>query len=256
MSRVISNYNPKDITEEFINGNDWDYIILNKTINFKGMNRWWNEVSTRLSYLKFNLTEQIDLIKDPTEKDGEEGYITNARQDRFHPNKQADHRLISTYTLDWPIQRDIPLPPLWAANVKKFPELSKWLDDSSNIILDYDHLTDFVIQEQYLFGEFLNLYNDWGKKFLHNLRIQVHEPTMFLPVHVDGMKTRLHIPLTNDNSSFFWGEYWNREYKLKAGHIYLINSHIPHSTTNFCPNVRANLISNIKDKHILDLLSL
>jgi hypothetical protein len=256
MTRVIQNYDPKDITQELIDGDSWDYIILNKTVNFEGMHLWWKEVDTRLRYLRFNITEQEHLIKKPESKNGEVGYTTNATQNRYHVNNQADHRLLSSYTLDWPVQRDIPLPPLWAADVNHFPELEKWINKDNKIVVDYDHFTEFVKLEQYMFGEFLNLYNDWGNKFLHNLRIQVHEPTMILPVHVDGMKTRLHIPLTYDNSSFFWGDCWNREYKLKVGHIYLINTHIPHSTTNFCPNVRANLISNIREENILDLISL
>lgn len=256
MNRVIKDYNPSDITMELINGNDWDYIVLNKQIDADGIYAWWRDVDTTLSHLKFNFVHNNNLVKTQMQiNDNAVGYRTNASDNKFHNTLLGNKELISSYTLTWPIQRYEPLPPPWAADIAHFDELSQFVNCDNIIVKDIDP-TGFKYLTPYMFGEFKKMYDDWGKDFFINTRISVHEPEMIIPLHTDGFTTRLHIPMTHDNSKFYWGECWDREYKWEVGYAYLINSHITHSTTNFGPNVRANILTSIGDNKILELLSL
>jgi hypothetical protein len=253
--RVIENYNPNDITMDFINSPDWDYIVLNKKINKENIKQYWNDVYINLPHLRFNFVEHTDLIKKPESFNGTKGYYTNQSDNKFHNTELGDKRKISSYTFAWPVQKNIPLPPPWAADINMFPELSDFIDENNEIKKDVDPHT-FVMLEQYMFGEFETIWNDWGKNYLVNTRITMHEPEMIVPLHSDGYTCRIHIPMTEDSSLFYWGECWNRSYKWEPGNIYLINSHITHSTTNFGPNIRANILCSIDDNKILDLLKL
>jgi uncharacterized RmlC-like cupin family protein len=61
--------------------------------------------------------------------------------------------------------------------------------------------------------------------------------------------------MTYDNSKFYWGEKWNREYNFEPGNVYIINSRVAHSTTNFSPTARANIISDIRNDKFMDLVN-
>jgi hypothetical protein len=256
MTRFIEHYSPNELTLDFILSDAWDVIVLNKKVDEHKIHEWYLEVSDRLDYLRFHFEKCKNLIKPlvPT-NDGGVGYVTGAKNKGIHNYNKADHNLISSFTLNWPIKRDIPLPPLWAADPDVFTELKSNMNDEKEIVKDFDHRS-FIHLPQYLFGEYKNLYDEWGHKFLFNLKIQKHHPGMVLPLHTDHMSVRLHIPLTYDNGRFYWGENWAREYKLVPGNLYLINTRILHGTTNFGPRYRSNLISNIDDSQILDLLAL
>lgn len=253
--RVIVNYNPKDITMDLIYSDSWDYIVLNKKVDVQGIQQYWRDVHTDLSHLRFNFVEHRCYLKEPETVDNGVGYRTNHSDNKFHNTELGDKRKISTYTFAWPIQRDIPLPPPWACNIELFPELNEFIDTDNTIKKDIDP-HNFVMLDQYMFGEFKNIWDDWGKDYLLNTRITMHEPEMVVPLHSDGYLTRIHIPMTIDNSLFYWGECWDRSYHWEPGNIYLINSHITHSTTNFGPNIRANILASVDDDKILDLLKL
>lgn len=254
--RVIENYDIKDITMDLIHSDSWDYIVLNKKVDSTKIQKYWNDVYTDLSHLRFNFVDNQSLIKEPEHIDNNTiGYRTNRSDDKFHNVTLGDKRKISTYTFAWPTQRDIPLPPPWAANINVFPELNEFVGIDNTIKKDIDP-HGFVMLDQYMFGEFKNIWEDWGKDFLVNTRITMHEPEMVVPLHTDGYLTRIHIPMTIDNSLFYWGECWDRGYHWEPGNIYLINSHITHSTTNFGPYIRANILASVDDDKILDLLKL
>jgi hypothetical protein len=62
--------------------------------------------------------------------------------------------------------------------------------------------------------------------------------------------------MTEDNGKFYWGEKWDREYKLEVGNIYLINTNTFHSTSNLGPVPRANLLCDLQEEKLLSLLAL
>ena len=253
--RVIKDYDINDITMDLINGNDWDFIVLNKKVDKEGIKQYWNDVYTRLNHLRFNFIEHQSYTKKPKQIASNKGYLTNASDDKFHKTDIGDASKISSFTFTWPIQRDIPLPPPWACDINMFPELNEFIDDNNEIKKDIDP-HKFVMLDQYMFGEFKNIWDAWGKDYLVNTRITMHNPEMVVPLHSDGFIARIHIPMTDDSSLFYWGECWDRSYKWEPGNIYLINSHITHSTTNFGPKIRANMLASIDDDKILDLLNL
>jgi hypothetical protein len=256
MTRFIENYLPNQMSNDFIFSNEWDVIVLNKKVDEVGITEWYKEVDTKLKHLEFHFEVNNNLVKPITKiADGGKGYVTGVTNKGLHNFYKADHNLISSYTLTWLIEKNIPLPPLWAADPNMFPEIKPYLNENKEIIRDFDQRT-FVNLNQYLFGEYEKLFNEWGHKFLYNIKIQKHHSGMILPLHTDHMNTRLHIPLTYDNGRFYWGEKYAREYKFVPGNIYLINTKILHGTTNFGPNYRSNLISHIDDDKILDLLAL
>lgn len=253
--RVIENYNPNDITMDLIHSDDWDYIVLNKKVDKELIQQYWRDVYRDYSYLRFNFVEHSQYTKAPETQGSGLGYRTNESDDKFHNVLLGDKRKISSFTLSWPVERDIPLPPPWACDIEQFPELSQFIGEDNTIKKDIVH-DDFKMLKQYMFGEFKNIYDDWGKDFLVNTRITMHHPECVVPLHTDGYVTRIHIPMTMDSSLFYWGECWDRSYHWEPGNIYLINSHITHSTTNFGPNIRANLLASIEDNKVLDLLKL
>lgn len=256
MNRFIENYSMNQMSTDFIFSDEWDVIVLNKKVDEKLIHEWYNEVDTRLNHLEFHFEINKNLVKPVTNiADGGKGYVTSATNKGIHNYSKADHNLISSYTLTWLIQKDTPLPPLWAADPNFFPEISLHLNKNNEIIKDFNQ-KEFVHLTQYLFGEYEKLFTEWGHKFLYNIKIQKHHSGMVLPLHTDHMNTRLHIPLTYDNGRFYWGEKYEREYKFTPGNIYLINTRILHGTTNFGPQYRSNLISHVDDENILDLLAL
>jgi hypothetical protein len=229
---------------DFINSNDWDLIVLNKKVDSVNLLNWYVEIEDRLSYLRCNLYKNKDLLK-PAVK----GYFTNKEKENFFDLSKADERLLNSYALSWPVQKDIPLPPPWACNLELYPELQEYYN-GDDLIKDFDY-NNWVYLDQYMFGAWKNLVDEIGIYF-RNPRIAQHLNGLILPQHTDGMTVRLHIPITTDNSYFYWGE---TPYKLMPGNMYLINTRLSHGTTNYGPT-RANIISDIDDKDIMDILCL
>lgn len=254
--RVIENYNPSDITQELINGDSWDYIVLNKKVNSVGISNWWEKVESTLYHMKFNFVNNNNLLKPPIIINGtDKAYETPGNH--IHNRSAGDDSLLNSYTLTWTHQRYDPLPPIWAADIAQYPELNLFLNDNNSLKKDINiDFSKFVYLEPFVFGEFKKILDEWGARFWRNIRVAQHMPGLVIPRHTDGFTTRLHIPLTIDNSSFLWGDTWDREYKWTRGNMYLINSHITHCTTNFGPSPRANLLSSIQDCDVLDLLKL
>lgn len=253
--RVIENYDPADVTLDLINSDEWDYLVLNKKINVAGIKQYWYDVQDKLSYLRFNFIDHRHYLKPIEHKDGKPGFRTDASSDSFHNLSYGDHAKISTYTIAWPTQRDTPLPPVWACDINQFPEIREFVGDDNKFKKDTNHHS-FVMLNQYMFGEFKNIWDEWGKDFLLNARITAHDPGMVVPIHKDGHVTRIHIPMTDDSSNFCWGDNWDRCYKWQVGNIYLINSHITHGTTNHGSTIRANILSNVDTHRIPDLIRL
>lgn len=232
-----------------LNKNDWDFIILKKKVNIDNLRKWYDVVVSELAYLKFNFSTCSDYVK----ASDNNHFITDTNNHEWE-RKQTYERLQNSWTLSWPIPRDIPLPPPWAANLNIFKELKKYYNDQGEIIKDFDY-SEHMMLNQFMFGEWKNLYNDL-KDYIYNPRITQHMPGHILDPHIDGLIARMHIPITDDNSKFYWGENWNREYKFEPGNIYIINSKIFHSTSNLGPVPRANILADLHELNIQDLLNL
>jgi hypothetical protein len=237
-SRVIKDSNLKDVTWNFISSKEWDFIILNKTINVDNLRNWYKEVSTNLDYLKFNFQTCTKYIKD-----SENGYFITDSKNYQWKRKPYYEGLQNSWALTWPIERDVPLPPPWAANLTYFNELTEYFNKNGENIKDFDYSKNLYLT-QYLFGEWEKISKKM-EKYIFNPRITEHMPGHIIEPHVDGFIARLHIPITDDNSKFYWGDTWDREYKFEPGKIYIINPKVTHSTTNFGPVNRANIIADL-----------
>lgn len=247
--RLIENYNINDITIDFINSQDWDLIKLHKTIDVEKLQEWYNTISKNLSHLKFNFATCSKYVKDTIN----DKFTTDTNNYKWSYEK-VSIELQNSYTLTWWTEKDIPIPPPWASNLKYFPELEKYYDNEGNLKVDFDYSENIYLQ-QYMFGAWKDLSNCL-KSYIFNPRISEHLPGHIIPLHTDGYIARLHIPITSDNSKFYWGDQYNREYKLERGCIYMINPKISHGTTNWGPTTRANILCDLYPDKIIDILKL
>lgn len=246
--RLIENYKPNEITESLLLSNNWDLIKLNKKVDVDELREWYFTVSKNLEHLKFNFKNCKKYVKEAINNK----FSTDTDNYQFSL-ESLNILLQNSYTLSWIVQQNIPLPPPWAANLDYFPELKEYYNDNNELIKDFDYLNN-VYLDQYMFGEWENI-NKWLTPYIYNPRITEHLTGHVIPLHTDGYMARLHIPMTIDNSKFYWGEKYDREYKLEPGSIYIINSRIAHGTTNFGP-VRANIIADLHDNKIIELINL
>lgn len=244
--RVIENYT--EISTEIVMGNDWDLIVLNKKIDSEKLLDWYNTVESTLSDNKCNLHKNRDLLK------GYDKYYTGKERDYVYDVKAGPLQYLNSYQLTWPVQRSGPLPPPWACNIDLFSELKQYVDSENEIDKDIDY-NNWVYLNQYLFGEFNSILEDFGYRYFRNVRIAQHLDGCELPIHTDGYPVRMHIPITSDNSYFYWGENKERQYKLLPGNIYVINTKLPHSTSNHGPT-RANIIFDLDPNDISEFLCL
>jgi hypothetical protein len=245
MDRILK---PCNVTSSTIESLDWDFIILDKQIDIEALQNWYNIVKNNLDHLKFNFQTCSKYIKDSVNNK----FTTDTNDYKWERNKRYE-KLQNSWTLTWPTQRDVPLPPPWAANLDFFIELCDYFDSVGNIIKDFDYYNNENLN-QYYFGEWKKIIDEISS-YIYNPRITQHMPEHILHPHTDGYIARLHIPMTYDNSKFYWGEKWNREYNFEPGNVYIINSRIPHSTTNFSSSPRGNIIADIREETIMDLVA-
>jgi hypothetical protein len=244
--RIIENYD--NIPLETVMGDDWDLIVLNKKVDREKLLDWYNTIESTLIENKCNLHVNRELLK------GYDKYYTGKERDYEYDTNAGPLRYLNSYQITWPAQRTGPLPPPWACNIELFPELKQYVDDNNEINKDIDYV-NWVYLNQYIFGEFKNILEDFGYKYFRNVRIAQHLNGCELPVHTDGYVVRMHIPITTDDSYFYWGENKERQYKLLPGNIYIINTKLPHSTSNHGP-VRANIIFDLDPDDIMEFICL
>jgi len=245
MDKVLK---PSQVDLSVLESLEWDIIILDKKIAIKNLQYWYNIVTSNLDYLKFNFQTCSEYIKESVNNK----FTTDTNDYEWERNKTYE-ALINSWTLTWPTHRDVPLPPPWAADVEFFTELKSYFDNDGNVVKDFDY-NDNTYLTQYNFGEWKSIVEEIGN-YIYNPRITQHMPEHILHPHTDGYCARLHIPMTYDNSKFYWGEKWNREYNFEPGNVYIINSRVTHSTTNFSPTARANIISDIRNDKFMDLVN-
>ena len=201
--------------EDLENSTDWHFLELNMPIDVDELTKWYNEVLATMEHLRFN-TSKTEFVK---------------------PNVMESILVgdLHSFGISWPVEKDIPIPPRYAARPDLYPEIGNNEDMFSD---------QMKVMEKYKFGYFKELYDEYGEKFFSWSRITIHDPGARIDPHIDGgvHTFRLHIPIvTNDDAMFYWGD---TPYNFKVGKTYLINTSTTHSTDNKGNTERAHIISH------------
>lgn len=233
MNRFISNYNPADITAEFLGSLDWDIIEMPITVDKDKLLEWYNYVTKTYANLEFSFFDN-PYIKEqyaPTTSDALYGY-----------NNRIYGR-VASWGLDWPAETDLPIPPPFAAKEEYYPELNQKLP--------------YRIQDKYLVGYFKTLVDALGAEAFTQSRITHHYPGAGILGHTDGKDTclRVHIPIvTHSGSRFLYGKDLERSYTFELGKVYLINASVWHATVNEGA-IRSHIISDPQIETVLKLIN-
>jgi len=202
--------------QELRNSTDWDIVELKLDIDVSRLADWYNTVEEQFSKLKFNLG-MLHLIKEKNQ--------LASNIDIISPG-------VYSYGVSWPVEQSLPIPPRFAAKTELYPEVE---------FTDFEE--QMQVMEIYKFGYFKELLEMLGEDTFSWSRITIHDASASIDKHSDGPNTiRLHIPIiTNNNAWFYWGD---KQYNLKPGKVYLINTSKTHSTANLGSTTRAHIISH------------
>jgi quercetin dioxygenase-like cupin family protein len=196
---------------------DWDIIELDYNVDVPKLIEWYTDCIDRFKHLRFDMS-----MKE---------YLTiNARG--IETPKTGNQY---SYMISWPVDKDIPIPPSFLADSTIYPEINS-----------SDYEKSFKVMDKFKYGYMRTLYDLMGDDLLKALRITIHEPGAVIDKHNDGANSiRFHIPIvTDDEAYFYYGDSSERKYNLVAGKMYIINTHITHSTVNEGNNTRAHLLSH------------
>lgn len=208
----------KTLTDEFLrNSTEWDLIKLETKLDVSQLQDWYYSFINTFSHLRFDtsMTEYIDPKKVSI----------------FMENIQSGNNL-SSYTLGWPCDRDVPLPPISMGNTDLFPELIGQLS-----------YKDFKILEKFNTGYIKIIHDMLGDDVCTLLRLSIHGKNSSIGDHTDGPSSiKIHIPiLTNEHAYFYFGKDIKQSYVLEPGYMYIVNAHITHSTNNLGNSDRVHL---------------
>jgi hypothetical protein len=237
MDRIIKNYNPELLTNDFLyNTNDWDLIELNYQLDPVKLAEWYQELSDDYDHLRFEFNkypEKIDLAV--SKKMVEQGYCG------YYCGP------IDGLTLAWPVEKYEPLPPPSQANPEVYPEVNK-----DTFIDDAKIMTKFKV------GYLETMINDLGEDSFRQAIITTHHPGMYIRQHIDSKILKLHIPLvTHDNSYFHFGEHKERgKFNMKVGKVYILNTGDWHGTTNDGDYKRSHIITRVLPSQIQKIIRL
>lgn len=211
---------------------DWDIIEVDMHIDPLALKDWHNSVVEKYNNLWFNFSDHTyikeDYFIENLEKtltkgnDDVSGYDGGKHIKDYIYSQHKGEGSILCMQLSWLCEKEIPIPPKWAAKSEFFPELQtdNWQES---------------IQKKFNFGYFKTLYDQHGYSVFRDAVIRYHTPGAVLPKHTDGPAPsyRLHIPvISHDKNYFLFGENLDRKYIFKEGKAYLINTSIPHQTGN------------------------
>lgn len=237
-ARVIKDYNPTNhgITDDFLyNTNDWDLIELNYNVNSTLLNEWWGSMLTQFPQCLFNFNEQHEKLNLEKSKEmvdeGFCGYYCGP---------------IDGITLAWPAERYEGLPPPFQCDPTQFPEvnLSTFIDDAK-------------IMPKFKFGYFARLIEVMGIDSFRQAIVSRHHPGMYIRQHRDSKTLKLHIPIESAEGSYFhFGEARDRNYHLKEGKAYILNTGDWHGTSNDTGEFRSHLLSRVTRSNMISLISL
>lgn len=220
---IIKDYDPKDLTDEFIKSNDWDIIELNLRLDPAQLTEYINIVNRDLAHLYFDFSRKEYLRPEVYQE-----YIDNNKVFNYMGN-------IGGWSVSWPVERDIPCPGQYQALPEKYPELS-----------NCDFYYDSKIMSCYNFGYYKKIYNILTDASLRQSLLAKHHAGLYVLKHVDGENKKLHIPFqTNPRAVFTFGDNLERSYHMELGKIYLINPSVPHGTSNAGETDRIHLLTRV-----------
>lgn len=235
---VIKNYNPIDWpVDYFYNNDDWDLVEFNVNIDSTLLKQWYIELINEFKENIFTFNEfQEKLNVEKSREMVEQGYCG------------VYCGPIEGFTLAWPEERYEPLPPPKQCNPEVFPEVNPdtFIDDA-------------LLLEKYNRGYFNQMITTIGADAFRQAIVVKHYPSMKILQHKDSPDSlKLHIPVsTNSEAVFKFGEHGEREYNMKEGKVYLLNTGNWHGTANPSQTEnRIHIITRIlKDQisHVLNL---
>lgn len=214
----MNNFNYKNETDSSLRGRtDWDIIELDYNIDVPNLVEWYNDCVERYRHMCFDISMKQ--------------YMTTKAREIETPKSGVQY----SYMISWPVEKDIPIPPSFLADLSIYPEINS-----------SDYESSFKVMDKFKYGYMNTLYQLLGDDILKALRITIHEPGAVIDKHNDGNNSiRFHIPIiTDDKAYFYYGDNNERKYNLKVGKMYIINTHITHSTVNDGNSTRAHLLSH------------
>ncbi len=223
MNRFIKDYDPLDLTTDFIKSLDWDVIELKCQLDPVQLTEYVTILKRDFQHLYFDFTYEKYLRPEVYEKYVKDNQVFN------YIGK------IGGWTISWPVDRDIPIPGQYQAKPEMYPELKT-----------ADFYYDSKIQSQYNFGYLKTLHEKLTERALRQMLMSNHPPGLYVLKHTDGESKKLHIPFeTNDKATFSFGENLERVYHMELGKMYLINPCVPHGTDNQGNSDRIHLLSRV-----------
>jgi len=204
--------------EELELDNSWHHIELKRMpIDILNLKKWYNDVLDSMPHLRFNFYK-TELVKP--------GVMQNILLGPIH-----------SFGISWPIEKELPIPPKYAANPELYPE---------TLVDNNIFGKQMAVMQKYKFGYFKDLFDLYGDDFFSWSRITIHDPCARIEPHQDAQvgdnMYRIHIPIvTNPDALFCWGDSC---YNFEVGKAYLINTSISHSTVNNGPTERTHIISH------------
>lgn len=236
MDRIITNYNPDDITYDFLyNTNDWDMIELKYKLDIDKLTNWYKQLCIDFEFMRFEFNkfpEKLELsVSKRMVEEGYCGYYCGP---------------IDGITLAWPKERYEPLPPPVQANLDIFPEVKyeTFIDDAK-------------IMTKFNAGYLKEMVEVLGEDSFRQTIITTHHPGMYIRQHIDSKVLKLHIPVeTHENAFFHFGENKERKYHMKLGNIYILNTGDWHGTTNESDKKRSHIITRVLPEQIQKIIRL
>lgn len=210
---------------------NWDIIKIDLGIDLNNLKDWHEKVTSEYSELWFNFADHTYIKEDyylenlestlTKDNDNVSGYDGGKHIREYIYSQHKGEGSILCMQLSWMCEKDIPIPPKWAAKPELFPEL--------------ETESHMHIQEKFYFGYFKELHDRLGEDTFRDCVIRYHTPGAVLPKHTDGPAPsyRLHIPIISHGKNYFlFGENLERKYVFEEGYAYLINTSVPHQTGN------------------------
>lgn len=236
-ARVIKDFDPNDWpVDYFYTHDDWDLVEFNFNINTTALQDWYFKLLAEFQGSVFSFNEFQERINVEKSKEMvEQGYCG------------VYCGPIEGFTLAWPTERYEPLPPPSQCNPEMFPEVN---GDT--------FINDAVLLEKYNTGYFKTMVDTIGKDAFRQALIVRHYPTMKILQHQDSPDClKLHIPIkTNLDAVFKFGENAEREYHLKEGKAYLLNTGMWHGTNNPSTTLeRIHILTRVTREHLGNVLA-
>lgn len=236
---VVRNYNITKFSDVdyFYTASDWDLVEFNFNYDPKKLKDWYVEIRKKFKENIFTFDSHMDRLN--VEKSKE-------MVDRGYCGVYCGP--IDGITLAWPTERYEPLPPPKQCNIDLFPEVNT-----------KTFINDARLLSKYNTGYFNEMVKFMGEDAFRQAIVVCHHPGMKILQHTDNPDAlKIHIPVkTNKTAVFKFGQNGEREYHLREGKAYLLNTGIWHGTDNpSSTDDRVHIITRITKDHLMNVLKL